>query len=178
MAAMALVGALVSTGYKWGKSLDSETYDLLKIAGYYGFWIGTWFALGYFLVYQPRHFARALGADVRRAHLISAGWLWFLWAGYPVCWGISETGNVILPDSEFIFYGILDCLLIPGFSAILLWSHWGIGAHRLGLEMREHDGLFKSQRAFIQQSQNGVLNNGTNIADDKAPEPMNASGTV
>ena len=59
---------------------------------------------------------------------------------YPVCWGISEGGNVIAPDSEFIFYGILDCLLIPLSSAFFLWSHRNIDPARLGISMRDYDG--------------------------------------
>ncbi len=29
---------------------------------------------------------------------------------YPIAWGVSEGGNVIPPDSEAIFYGILDIM--------------------------------------------------------------------
>lgn len=58
---------------------------------------------------------------------------------YPVCWGISEGGNVISPDSEFIFYGILDCCLIPITSAFFLAGHWRINPARLGLYIRTYD---------------------------------------
>ena len=66
--------------------------------------------------------------------------------GYPVCWGISEGGNVIAPDSEFIFYGILDCLLIPLSSGFFLWSHRNIDPARLGISMRDYDGPIYGQR--------------------------------
>lgn len=55
---------------------------------------------------------------------------------YPVCWGISEGGNLITPDSEFIFYGILDCCLIPITCAVFLALHWGVDPVLLGLYMR------------------------------------------
>ena len=58
---------------------------------------------------------------------------------YPACWGISEGGNVIAPDSEFIFYGILDCCLIPITSFFFLASHWRINPAGLGLYIRTYD---------------------------------------
>lgn len=58
---------------------------------------------------------------------------------YPICWGVSEGGNVIPPDSEFIFYGILDCLLISITSLGFLGLHWNIDPARLGLYIRSYD---------------------------------------
>lgn len=55
---------------------------------------------------------------------------------YPVCCGISEGGNLIAPDSESIFYGILDCCLIPITCAVFLALHWRIDPVLLGLYMR------------------------------------------
>lgn len=92
--------------------------------------------LGYCLVWNPRPYARVLGRRIRRAHIISSSWIWFLWVLYPVCWGLSEDGNVIAPDSEFIFYGVLDCCLIPITCACFLALHWRIDPFLLGLEMR------------------------------------------
>ncbi|KIW97375.1 uncharacterized protein Z519_02767 [Cladophialophora bantiana CBS 173.52] len=124
MAILAVVGAVVRTDYKWG---------------YYGFWIWCWLLIGYQLIWLPRKFALARGKDVAFAHNITAGWVWMLWMLYPICWGVSEGGNVIPPDSEFIFYGILDCCLIPITSAFFLFSHWTIDPSRLGLKMRTYD---------------------------------------
>ena len=36
----------------------------------------------------------------------------FLWFVYPVCFGLCEGGNVLQHDSERIFYGILDVLIL------------------------------------------------------------------
>lgn len=58
----------------------------------------------------------------------------FLWFLYPIAWGICEGGNVIAPDSEAVFYGILDLLAKPVFGALLLWGHRGIDPGRLGRE--------------------------------------------
>jgi bacteriorhodopsin len=56
-----------------------------------------------------------------------------------VSWGVSEGGNVIAPDSEAVFYGILDLLAKPVFGALLIWGHHGIDPARLGLRIRDYD---------------------------------------
>jgi len=124
MAVLALVGAMVRSDYKWG---------------YYTFWCACWFALLFNLLFSARRHARSLGNDVGFAFLATSSWFLFLWMLYPICWGISEGGNIIPPDSEFVFYGVLDCCLIPLGSAILLWSHWKIDPKRLGLYMRDYN---------------------------------------
>jgi hypothetical protein len=90
-------------------------------------------------MFAARRHANALGRDVHLTFLASTSWILLLWMAYPVCWGVSEGGNVISPDSEFIFYGILDCCLIPVSSLVLLWGHRQIDPKRLGLYMRDYD---------------------------------------
>ena len=45
----------------------------------------------------------------------AAGYIVILWLLYPVCWGLSEGGNVITVNSEMVFYGILDLFAGPIF---------------------------------------------------------------
>lgn len=113
--------------------------------GYYGFWIWCWLLIGYSLIWAPRRYATALGRDIRIVHSVTGGWIWLLWGLYPICWGVSEGGNIIPPDSEFIFYGILDCLLIPITSFMFLGLHWKIDTARLGLNMRSYDDPLRNQ---------------------------------
>ena len=80
-----------------------------------------------------------IGSDVSRAFLITGIWTLGLWFLYPIAWGLSEGGNVIAPDSEAVFYGILDILAKPGFGMLLLFFHRGIEPSRLGLHIREYD---------------------------------------
>lgn len=47
---------------------------------------------------------------------------------------------MIAPDSEAIFYGILDLLAKPVFGALLLWGHRNIDPARLGLKLRDYTG--------------------------------------
>jgi bacteriorhodopsin len=45
-----------------------------------------------------------------------------LWVLYPIAWVVSEGGNVISPNSESVFYSVLDVLAKIGFGALLLWE--------------------------------------------------------
>lgn len=105
----------------------------------------------YSLVWTPRGYAKALGREVQLAHIILACWISFLWMLYPICWGVSEGGNVIPPDSEFIFYGILDCCLIPITCGALLWLHRTIDPGQLGLYIRTYNDPVVGRRdaAFV-----------------------------
>lgn len=55
-----------------------------------------------------RSHARALGSDVYRVYMGCGVVTLFIWLLYPVAWGVCEGGNVIAPDSEAVFYGVLD----------------------------------------------------------------------
>lgn len=113
-----LVGALVSSSYKWG---------------YYTFGMVAFFYIVYALVFEGRHSAYALGSPVGRTFTRCGLLTLFLWFLYPIAWGVSEGGNVIHPDSEAVFYGILDVLAKPGFGLLLLWGHRNIDPADLGL---------------------------------------------
>ena len=61
-----------------------------------------------------------------------------LWTLYPIAWGVCEGGNLVAPDSEAVFYGILDIMAKPVFGALLLWGHRGIDPARLGLHITSY----------------------------------------
>lgn len=119
-----LVGALVASSYKWGYFVFGMV-AILFVA-----WTVTWTA---------RKHAAALGSDISRTYLMCGVWTMFLWFLYPIAWGLSEGGNFISPDSEAVFYGILDILAKPVFGALLLWGHRNIDPTRLGLHIRDYD---------------------------------------
>lgn len=120
-----LVGALISNRYKWA---------------YFIFGCVALCYIVYQLVWESRIQARAYGRDVERAFLMCGSLTAFLWILYPIAWGVSEGGNVIAPDSEAVFYGILDFLAKPVFGALLLWGHRDIDPARLGLAFQDYDG--------------------------------------
>jgi len=118
-----LVGALVVSSYKWG---------------YFAFGCAALAYIVYMLAWEARKHANALGADVGRAFLTCGALTTFLWILYPIAWGICEGGNVISPDSEAVFYGILDLLAKPVFGALLLFGHRNIHPSRLGLAIPDY----------------------------------------
>ena len=92
----------------------------------------AFFWVAWTVTWTARQHAAAIGSDVGRTYLICGVWTIFLWFLYPIAWGLSEGGNVISPDSEAVFYGILDLMAKPVFGALLLWGHRNIDPGRLG----------------------------------------------
>jgi bacteriorhodopsin len=120
-----LVGALTSTSFKWG---------------YWTFGMFAFFYVVYALVVVGRSNANAIGGAVSRTFMMCGVLTIFLWFLYPVAWGLSEGGNVIHPDSEAIFYGILDVFAKPVFGFLLIFGHNNIAPEELGLNIREIGG--------------------------------------
>ncbi|KAK5023608.1 hypothetical protein LTS07_009116 [Exophiala sideris] len=117
-----LIGALVKSRYKWG---------------FYVFGCMAMFYIMWELAFPARKHAKVLGKDVHRSFVLCGVLTLVVWLCYPICWGLSEGGNVISPDSESVFYGVLDVLAKPGFSIALIATHWSIDPGRLGLRIKE-----------------------------------------
>lgn len=117
-----LVGALTQTRYKWG---------------FWSFGTAAFLFVVYELLFDARQHANALGGNIKstflRCGVLTIG-VWFL---YPIAWGLSEGGNVIHPDSEAVFYGILDIFAKPVFGFLLIFGHNNIDPASLGLHIRE-----------------------------------------
>lgn len=93
----------------------------------------------YILAWEGRRHAKRLGNDVSRVYTLCGVWTLFIWLLYPIAWGVAEGGNVIAPDSEAVFYGILDFCAKPVFSILLIAGHWNIDPARMGLRIRDYD---------------------------------------
>jgi len=119
-----LVGALVASSYKWG---------------YFTFAMVALFGIAWNIMFVARKHASVIGSDVSRVFLMCGVLTTFLWFLYPIAWGLSEGGNVIAPDSEAVFYGILDILAKPVFGMMLIFGHKNIDPARLGLAIRDYD---------------------------------------
>ncbi|KAI0742225.1 heat shock protein 30 [Daedaleopsis nitida] len=125
---MGLVGALVTSSYKWG---------------YYVFGL---FALGYIwyvqyvLLWHGPRTTVAAGGAVRSGHRLSSFYLSFLLLLYPIAWACSQGGNVISVTSEMIWYGILDLLAGPVFLFFFLTKLRGAEHPAYGLQSGKYTG--------------------------------------
>jgi bacteriorhodopsin len=107
MVVTGLISALVKSRYKWG------FYTFGCVAMFYIFWV---------LFGPARKSAGVLGAGYQSAFTKASVMLAFLWTLYPVAFGLNDGGNVTSPDSEMIFYGILDLMAKPVFTLFHLYS--------------------------------------------------------
>lgn len=119
-----LIGALTSTRYKWAFFVFGCMAILYVI---------------YKLLFQARRHAKFFGTDVGKTFFVGAAWTAFIWVMYPICWALSEGGNVINPNSTAIFYSILDFLFKVVFGFVFLTLHRTIDPARLGLRLRGFD---------------------------------------
>jgi len=140
-----LVGALVASDYKWG---------------YFVFAMVALFGIAWNIMFVARKHAAFIGSDVSRVFLRCGVLTTFLWFIYPIAWGVSEGGNVISPDSEAVFYGVLDILAKPVFGVLLILGHKNIDPARLGLAIRDYDE--PNEKASYGGNHGGITgNNGT-----------------
>jgi bacteriorhodopsin len=70
-----------------------------------------------------------------------------VWFTYPVAWALGEGSNVISPDAEAIFYGLLDIISKPVFGGLLLWGHRNIDPASLGLSVHDYEGSIYSDKS-------------------------------
>ncbi|TKA64178.1 hypothetical protein B0A55_12315 [Friedmanniomyces simplex] len=156
-----LVGALVKSSYKWG---------------YFVFGCAALAYIVWVLVWEARKHANSMGPDVGKTFLYCGSLTAFLWILYPIAWGLCEGGNVIAPDSEAVFYGVLDLFAKPVFGALLIWGHRGIDPARLGLYIHDYDekdhavdGSHKRTDGTNGHTNNGVANGTGNTNGAAAP---------
>lgn len=102
-----LIGILINSSYRWGYFTFAVSAQLL--------------AMGLVIASLVRSFNVSQRTSRSENTITSAfvGLQLVVWMLYPICWGLSEGGNVIQPDSEAVFYGILDVITF-GFIPTLL----------------------------------------------------------
>ncbi|KGO64500.1 Rhodopsin, archaeal/bacterial/fungal [Penicillium italicum] len=104
-----LVSAYTTTGYKRG----------LFAFGTFG-----WVILAMSTIKESREAAALLG--VGRDHLVLAVWLNLFWILYPIAFGLTYGGNVIGVTGSFVFFGVLDVLMVPvlSFAVLFFARNW------------------------------------------------------
>jgi len=104
-----LVGAFTRTTYKWG---------------FFAFGTVAWILLAVSTLTVGISSAKRVG--IARDYALLSGWVNLLWLLYPIAWGVSDGGNSIGITASFIFFGILDVLLVPvvAFAVLVLAGTW------------------------------------------------------
>jgi bacteriorhodopsin len=104
-----LSGSMTATNYKWG---------------FFAYGTFAYFLLAASFLHTGLLTAKRLG--IQRHYVMLAGWTVFLWLLYPIAYGLDDGGNKITVTDGFVFFGILDVLLVPAlaFGIIVLSSRW------------------------------------------------------
>jgi bacteriorhodopsin len=119
-----LVAAYTTTSYKWG---------------FFAFGTLAYIFLAMSTINESRESAEVLG--IGRDYIILSGWVNLLWQLYPIAFGLSDGGQVISVTGGFIFFGILDVLLLPMVSIgfLILSRKWDF--NKLQLDFSEYRGI-------------------------------------
>lgn len=96
--------------------------------------------------------ARDLGTGVGTHHLGLSGWVNLLWLNYVIAWGISDGGNVIGVTPSFIYFGILDVLLVPIVATAFLFlaRRWDYG--RMNIAFTQHGRVHSAPGTFPEKN--------------------------
>jgi bacteriorhodopsin len=115
------MSARTRTDYKWG---------------FFAFGTAAYLLLAAFTLTHQRASARRLAIGGHYTAL--AGWVNLLWLLYPIAFGLSDGGNEIGVTGAFIFFGILDLLMVPvlSFAFVALARRWDYG--RLNLHFTRY----------------------------------------
>lgn len=143
-----LVAAYTTSNYKWG---------------FFAFGALAHIFLALSTLQHGMRSATRVG--IRRDYTMLTGYANFFWLLYPIAWGLSDGGNVIGVTSSFIWFGILDLLLVVGFSiaVVVLSRRWDYG--RLNIAFTQygrvpvHTGTYPEKNAANAATTAGAHNN-------------------
>ncbi|KAK4240312.1 hypothetical protein C8A03DRAFT_13377 [Achaetomium macrosporum] len=107
-----LVAAYTPSNYKWG---------------FFAFGLLAQIFLALSTLQHGLRSATRVG--IKGDYFALAGWVNLLWLLYPIAWGLSDGGNYIGVTPSFIWFGILDVLLLTGvgFGIVFLSRRWDYG---------------------------------------------------
>lgn len=118
-----LVGALVSTSYKWG---------------FFAFGVFAYLLLAWKVLGVGRSYSNRLYADTTKTFSMLAAWELLLLLIYPIAWGLCEGGNVLSPNREQAFYCVLDTLSQGIFAVLLVVMTNKYDRDRMGLAFDDY----------------------------------------
>lgn len=102
-----LFAAFTTTNYKWG---------------FFVFGTVAMFVLVLHLFWDGMRGSRRVG--VSRDYLGIVAWTALLWVLYALGWALTDGGNRIGVVASFIWFGILDILLVPVLAFLFLFRRW------------------------------------------------------
>jgi len=119
-----LTAAYTTTSYKWG---------------FFAFGTFAYIILAMSTINESHESAVILG--IGRDYRILSCWVNTIWLLYPVAFGLSDGGNIIGVTGGFIFFGVLDVLLLPVTSVafFVLARKWDFA--KLQLDFSEYRGV-------------------------------------
>ncbi|EFW98887.1 heat shock protein 30 [Grosmannia clavigera kw1407] len=123
--------AYTTTTYKWG---------------FFAFGTIAWILLA--ANTTAHSFKSASRVGVARDYTILTCWTNLLWLLYPIAFGLSDGGNKISETSGFIFFGILDILLIPVLSLCTLFLSRNWDYNKLNIAFTQYGRVPVSSGSF------------------------------
>lgn len=129
----------IFTAWLWVLTYLAGAYtDTVNKWGFFAFGTFAWLILAMSTLNESREAAALLG--ITRDYMILAGWANLLWVLYPIGFGLSDGSNTLGITGSFIFFGILDVLLVPvlSFGFLILGRKWDYG--HLNLAFSDHRG--------------------------------------
>lgn len=153
-----LVACVVHSTYKWG---------------YWTFSTASIFIVLISLFTTTRNLTKRLGTDVTHIFYIAFSLEAFIWLIYPIAFALAEGGNVIVPDSEQIFYGILDLIFLGVLPAVCLALAKYVGLEKMGLDTLGAPSDLESLQAPIADA-----NNNNDVASKKSDVDADVDGDI
>ena len=133
-----LFTAYTTSTYKWG---------------FYAFGTVAYLLLAFSTLFEGRRSLAARDVGPARGHHLGlAAWTNLLWLNYPIAFGISDGGNVIGVTPGFIYFGILDLLLVPVLAVAFLFlaRKWDYG--RLNIAFTQYGRVRASEGTFPEKT--------------------------
>jgi len=133
-----LVSAYTRTNYKWG---------------FFVFGLAAQFLLQALTLTTGRRSAKRVGVD-RDYHTL-AGWVNLLWLIYPIAFGLSDGGNRIGVVAGFIFFGVLDVLMIPVLGAAFIGLSRNWDYNKLNIAFTQYGRVARSEGTYPEKAPAG-----------------------
>jgi len=141
-----LIGSLIHSTYKWG---------------YFVFAVVALFLVGFNLLFSFRR------AAVASSQVFTSTFTGSVLTGllfiYPIAWALAEGGNVIQPDSEAVFYGVLDLCVFALLQGYFLFVVRDVELKTLGIVPPVHP---------IFQDKTPIDNRNSTYSADTAVHPL------